>query len=63
MHDRLKDTSSAPAARDVAAFVADLSAELSGMARQQRFETLAYLLEMASLEADAIRRRMGGDDA
>lgn len=44
-----------------AAFVADLTAELSGIARRYRFDVLAYLLEMARLEAENVRRELGED--
>ncbi|WP_210485551.1 hypothetical protein [Microvirga antarctica] len=36
---------------ETARFVADFTLELSGMARQSRLDLLAYLLDMARLEA------------
>ena len=46
-----------PGARDpaaVAAYIADMVATLSAMARRQKFDALGYLLEMARLEAEAL---------
>lgn len=36
---------------DIAAYIAQLSGELAGLARTSRFDLLAYFLEMARLEA------------
>lgn len=41
----------APYPAEVAEYVAQMSSELSAMARRARFELLAYLLEMVRLEA------------
>jgi hypothetical protein len=38
-----------------------MASELSGIARQHQFDALAYLLEMARLEAENIRRDIDGD--
>jgi hypothetical protein len=37
-----------------AAYIADLATELAALARGQGFQTLAYLLDMAKLEADGL---------
>ena len=39
-------------ARQVAAYVADLTADLARIARRNRLEALGYLLDMARLEAE-----------
>lgn len=52
-----------------AAYIADLAASLAAMARQQKFDALGYLLEMARLEAETLSStaqprepdRAGGD--
>lgn len=41
---------------EVAAYVGSLSRDLSAMSRRSGLTTLAYLLEMASLEADIVAR-------
>ena len=41
----------APASRDVAAYVEALAAELARLSRGHNLTTLAYLLDMARLEA------------
>lgn len=43
--------------REVADYISDLTEELAGLARGAEFDVLAYLLEMAHLEADAVSRR------
>lgn len=50
----MADRSDGDGARDrdeFAAYVAELSGELAASARRYRLDALAYLLEMASLEA------------
>ena len=42
--------------REVAAYVAALSRDLSDMSRRNGLSTLAYLLDMAQLEADLASR-------
>jgi hypothetical protein len=37
-----------------AEYIADLCRDLARMARGERFDTLAYLLDMACLEAEAV---------
>jgi hypothetical protein len=44
--------------REALAFVVELAGELSEMARRHRFAALAYLLDMARLEAETLRRDM-----
>jgi hypothetical protein len=41
----------APDAEDVATYLATLTGELAGMARRSRLPMLAYLLDMAQVEA------------
>jgi hypothetical protein len=41
-----------PEDREVAAYVASMSAELSRMAKRQRLDVLVYLLDMVRLEAE-----------
>jgi hypothetical protein len=41
---------------DAAAYIAELAANLSSMARKQQLELLAYLLEMVRLEATNLNR-------
>ena len=41
----------------VAAYVADLTGELALVARRHGLDTLAYLLDMARLEAESTARR------
>jgi hypothetical protein len=38
---------------DTADYIADLCRDLARMARSERFDTLAYLLDMACLEAES----------
>ena len=42
---------------EVAAYMAELTGELALVARRHGFDTLAYLLEMARLEAESTARR------
>jgi len=46
-----------------AAFIAEMSAELLEVARGHRFDHLAYLLDLAALEAKNLTRRDGGPTA
>ena len=41
---------------EVSGYVAALAGELAGMARQSGLRSLAYLLEMARLEAENVNR-------
>ena len=41
---------------DVAHYIAEFSAELSSLARQSRLDLLAYLLDMARLEATRVKQ-------
>jgi hypothetical protein len=43
--------------REVARYIGQMSAELSGMARKSDFDLLAYFLEMARVEARALVRK------
>ena len=47
----------------VAAYVADLTGELALVARRHGLDTLAYLLDMARLEAEGSARRPKTTDA
>jgi hypothetical protein len=64
MHDRMNSRSRAEteSARSALLFLAELMGELSGIARQHRFDALAYLLDMAKLEAENIRRELHDGD-
>jgi hypothetical protein len=44
------------AAREMASYVAAMCGELGVVSRRQGFDTLAYILELAKLEADNLRR-------
>ncbi|MFC3693615.1 hypothetical protein [Chenggangzhangella methanolivorans] len=46
----------------VADYIAGMSRDLSALARRNRLTTLAYLLEMAGLEAETIAREGDQDD-
>jgi hypothetical protein len=52
--DELEDHAAA------AGYLAALTAELSVIARQHRFDTLSYLLDMAHLEAENANRHLNG---
>jgi hypothetical protein len=39
---------------DTAAYIAELASNLAALAREHRFETLAYVLGMAQLEAECL---------
>ena len=41
---------------DAAHYIAEFSAELSSLARQSRLDLLAYLLDMARLEATRVKQ-------
>jgi hypothetical protein len=43
--------------REVAAYIASMTAELSKMARRQRLDVLVYLLDMVTLEAEDTAQR------
>jgi hypothetical protein len=60
MHKRVDDPlrSGDESARSAVAFVAELTGELSVIARHHRFDALAYLLDMARLEAENLRREL-----
>ena len=42
-----------------AEYIADMCRDLARMARGERFDTLAYLLDMASLEAENVGQQYG----
>jgi len=46
-----------PGRSAAAAYIADMSLELAGVARRHGLETLSYMLEIARLEAEAHARR------
>jgi hypothetical protein len=49
-------------APDAALYIAALAGELARIAKRHDLETLAYILDMAKLEADRISRQGKGDD-
>ena len=59
MADRSDGGEDAQDRDEFAAYVAELSGELAASARRLRLDALAYLLEMASLEACHIPPRAG----
>jgi hypothetical protein len=46
-----------PRARDAAGYIAELTADLARLARESGFKELAYLLEVARLEAETAPAR------
>jgi hypothetical protein len=50
---------SAEGRRETAVYVAALSSDLAGLARRHGLSTLAYLLDMARLEAETAARDEG----
>lgn len=57
MNERTKESHGSHPPRGgapTAAYIAHLTTELAAMARGQGFQTLAYLLDMARLEADTL---------
>ena len=42
--------------KDAAAYIAELSAGLSSVARRHRLDTLVYILDMARMEAEILAR-------
>ena len=59
MADR-SDEFNDPAA--AASYVASMTAELSVIARQHRFDALSYILDMARLEAENANRHLNGSE-
>lgn len=47
---------------EVAAYLAELTGELALVARRHGFDALAYLLDMAQLEAESVTRRPRSPD-
>lgn len=45
--------------KDAADYIADMSRDLCGLARRNHLTTIAYLLDMARLEAETIARGGG----
>lgn len=54
------NTEDAMNAREAISFIADLSGELASIACKHRFDTLAYLLDMARMEAENLHREISG---
>lgn len=52
-----RDASGIP---DAALYIASLTDELARLAKKHGLDTLAYLLEMARLEADQVSKAAGG---
>lgn len=46
---------------DAAAYIAELSASLSAVARRHHLDTLGYILDMARMEAEALTRAQDGN--
>ncbi|MEN5083497.1 hypothetical protein ABE438_13525 [Bosea sp. TWI1241] len=46
--------------REVASYIAEISLELSALARGVRLDTLAYFIDMARIEAGITCRRLDG---
>jgi len=44
---------------DAAVYIASIAGELSQLAKRHELEALAYLLDMARLEADQVSKRFG----
>jgi hypothetical protein len=55
-------TDAHPRARDAAGYIAELTADLARLARENGFKELAYMLEVARLEAE-MKARQGGRSA
>jgi hypothetical protein len=47
---------------DAALYIASLAEELSRLAKSHEFDALAYILDMARLEADQVSKRWSGPD-
>jgi hypothetical protein len=45
---------------EVALYIGSLAEELARLAKNNQFEALAYILDMARLEADQVSRRFNG---
>ena len=54
------DADRAQSPRAAALYIGRLSAELGRLARRHHFEPLAYILEMARIEADQIAKGSAG---
>jgi hypothetical protein len=52
-----------PRARDAASYIAELAADLARLARENGFKELAYLLEVARMEAEMKAGRTVGPRA
>ena len=47
---------------EVALYIGSLAAELARLAKNNEFDELAYILDMARLEADQVSKRRSGAD-
>ena len=65
MQSRIGGGTSPKSSKDAAIYIATLAGELAEMARGHGLESLAYILEMARLEADQVVKASGegGNDA
>ena len=45
---------------EAAAYVAELAGDLASIARRHGLDALGYILDMAKLEAETVRRHAGG---
>ncbi len=53
---------SPPELAGTAIYIASMARELSQLAKSFDFDALAYILDMARLEADQVSRRFGGNN-
>ena len=58
-----KDGGTPTGVSDAAHYIASLAQELSELAKSHELEALAYILDMARLEADQICKRWDGSTA
>jgi hypothetical protein len=58
--DMSADLPHQPRARDAAGYIAELTADLARLARESGFKELAYLLEVARMEAEMKAGRIVG---
>ena len=60
---RAENVAAATPAPDTARYIADLTAELVKIARGSGFDVIAYLLELARLEAEETAQKMASQRA
>lgn len=52
----------APGTGDLARYIADMSAELASLAGSSKLDLLAYFLNMAQVEAEAVARKLAYEE-